>query len=165
MISKACKYGIRAAVYVASRAGKGARLNVKDIAKEVDAPEAFTAKILQTLNKHRIITSLKGPYGGFYIEDYQLEQPVINIVSAIDGMAVFWECGLGLKKCSEAHPCPMHDKFKVAREAMRDVFQNTTIRQLAQELNEGTSFIKNPIYGLGPGKEKSEQQSGRVGEL
>jgi len=145
MISKACKYGIRAAVYVASRAEGGVKLNVKDIAREVDAPEAFTAKILQILNKHRIITSLKGPYGGFYIEDYQLEQPVINIVHAIDGTAVFWECGLGLKQCSATHPCPMHSKFKAARESLRDVFQNTTIRQLAEELKEGTSFIKNLV--------------------
>ncbi|MHC2993533.1 Rrf2 family transcriptional regulator, partial [Pontibacter sp. HJ8] len=80
MISKSCKYGIRAAVYIASKAGEGVKLNVKAIAKEIDAPEAFTAKILQILNKHRIITSLKGPYGGFFIDEYQLEQPVINIV-------------------------------------------------------------------------------------
>lgn len=143
MISKACKYGIRAAVYVASKADKGVKLNVKDIAREVDAPEAFTAKILQVLNKHRIITSLKGPYGGFYIEDYQLEQPVINIVNAIDGMSVFWECGLGLKNCSETHPCPMHDQYKIARDALLNAFQNTTIRKLAKELKEGTSFINN----------------------
>ncbi|MBF9254139.1 Rrf2 family transcriptional regulator [Pontibacter sp. 172403-2] len=143
MISKACKYGIRAAVYVATKADKGVKLNVKDIAREVDAPEAFTAKILQILNKHRIITSLKGPYGGFYIENYQLSQPVINIVNAIDGTSVFWECGLGLKKCSETHPCPMHHKFKAARDSLRDIFQNTTLGQLATEINEGTAFIKN----------------------
>jgi hypothetical protein len=34
---------------------EGARLNVKEIAKEVDAPEAFTAKVLQILNKHRTL--------------------------------------------------------------------------------------------------------------
>ena len=143
MISKACKYGIRAAIFVASQADKNIKFNVKEIAREVDAPEAFTAKILQTLNKHRIITSLKGPYGGFYIEEYQLEQPVINIVNAIDGMSVFRECGLGLKKCSEIHPCPMHAKFAVARESLRKIFQETTIDQLARELKEGTSFISN----------------------
>lgn len=143
MISKACKYGIRATVFVASKADKGIKLTVKDIAKEVDAPEAFTAKILQVLNKHRIITSLKGPYGGFYIENFQLEQPVIDIVNAIDGMSVFVECGLGLKQCSEIYPCPMHNKFKEARQSLQDVFQNTTIRQLAEELKEGTGFIKN----------------------
>lgn len=145
MISKSCKYSIRAAVFIASKAGEGIKLNVKDIAKEIDAPEAFTAKILQILNKHRIITSLKGPYGGFFIDEYQLEQPIINIVNAIDGMAVFRECGLGLKKCSDTHPCPLHHKFAVARESLRDVFQNTTLQHLAQGLKEGTSFIKNLI--------------------
>lgn len=145
MISKACKYAIRATVFVASKADQGVKLNVKDIAREIDAPEAFTAKIMQVLNKHRIITSLKGPYGGFYIEEFQLEQPAIDIVNAIDGMSIFRECGLGLKRCSEVHPCPMHDKFKVARESLRDVFEQTTIGQLAQELKEGTSFIKNAV--------------------
>ena len=143
MISKACKYGIRAAIFVASKAENGIKLNVKQIAKEVDAPEAFTAKILQVLNKHRIITSLKGPYGGFYIERFQLEQPVINIVNAIDGMSVFRECGLGLMKCSETHPCPMHDQYKIAREALLNAFQKTTIGQLARDVNAGGAFINN----------------------
>lgn len=143
MISKACKYGIRAAIFVASRAKEGVKFNVKQIAKEVDAPEAFMAKILQILNKHRIITSLKGPYGGFYIEEFQLKQPIINIVNAIDGMSVFNECGLGLKQCSEKHPCPMHNQYKMAREALLNAFQQTTIVQLAQQVNGGTSFINN----------------------
>ncbi|AKQ46021.1 Rrf2 family transcriptional regulator [Rufibacter radiotolerans] len=143
MISKACKYGIRAVVFVASKAEEGQKVNVKEISREVDAPEAFTAKILQMLNKHRIITSLKGPYGGFYLEEYQLEQPIIQIVEAIDGMSIFRECGLGLKQCSEVHPCPMHDRFKVARDTLKEVFENTTVRQLALELKEGNSFITN----------------------
>lgn len=143
MISKACKYGIRAVIFVASRAADDTKLNIKQIAKEVDAPEAFTAKILQTLNKHRIITSLKGPYGGFYMEEFQMEQPVINIVNAIDGMTVFNECGLGLKQCSASHPCPMHHQYKIARDALQNAFQNTSIGQLANEVNKGGSFIKN----------------------
>jgi len=143
MISKACQYGIRAAIFIASRHHDGIKLNIKQIANEVDAPEAFTAKILQVLNKHRIITSLKGPYGGFFIEEFQLEQPVINIVNAIDGMSVFQECGLGLKQCSASHPCPMHDQYKIAREALQNAFQQTSIRHLAQQVNEGSSFINN----------------------
>lgn len=143
MISKACKYGIRAVIFIASKQGEGIKLNIKQIAGQVDAPEAFTAKILQVLNKHRIVTSLKGPYGGFFIEEFQLEQPVINIVNAIDGMSVFRECGLGLKKCSETHPCPMHDQYKIARDALLDAFQGTTIRQLALTVNNGGSFINN----------------------
>lgn len=151
MISKTCKYAIRAAVFVASQAESSKKLSVKDIAREVDAPEAFTAKILQVLNKHRILTSLKGPYGGFYIEAYQLEQPIIHIVHAIDGTSVFWECGLGLKKCSGLHPCPMHDKFEAAREMLRNVFAQTTLGQLAAQLQQGTSFINNLSEGVAAG--------------
>jgi Rrf2 family iron-sulfur cluster assembly transcriptional regulator len=143
MISKACKYGIRAAIFVASRAASNTKLSVKEIAREVEIPEAFTAKILQTLNKHRIITSLKGPYGGFFVEKYQLEQPIVNIVNAIDGMSIFRECGLGLKNCSEIHPCPMHFKYKAARESLLNAFQETTIGQLANDLNAGGSFLSN----------------------
>lgn len=143
MISKACQYGIRAVIFIASKHNDGIKLNIKQIAREVDAPEAFTAKVLQVLNKNRIITSLKGPYGGFFIQEFQLEEPVINIVNAIDGLSVFTECGLGLKQCSTSHPCPMHDQYKIAREALQDAFQHTTIRNLAQQVNEGDSFINN----------------------
>ena len=143
MISNACKYGIRAAIFVASKADTGLKLSVKEIAREVEIPEAFTAKILQILNKHHIITSQKGPYGGFFIEKYQMVQPIINIVNAIDGMSVFYECGLGLKNCSETHPCPMHFKYKAAREALFNAFQETTVEQLAIDLNAGGSFLSN----------------------
>lgn len=143
MISNACKYGIRATVFVASKHGKGIKLNIKEIAKEVDAPEAFTGKILQLLNKNNVLTSLKGPYGGFFMLDSQMDQPVINIVKAIDGMGVFQECGLGLKQCSSKHPCPLHNEYKIARDALLNAFQNTTIQQLANQVNEGNYYINN----------------------
>lgn len=143
MISNACKYGIRATVFIASKHDQGIKLSIKEIAKEVDAPEAFTGKILQQLNKSKIITSLKGPYGGFYINEKQLEQSVINIVDAIDGMSIFQECGLGLKQCSSQHPCPMHNEYKIARDALLNAFQNTTILQLANQVNGGNFYINN----------------------
>ena len=47
MLSKSCKYAIRAVVYVASKAGNNVKLGIKEIAREINAREAFTAKILQ----------------------------------------------------------------------------------------------------------------------
>jgi Rrf2 family protein len=141
MISKSCQYALRAAVYLASNAGGGNKLNVKQIAVEINAPEAFTAKILQLLNKHNIITSLKGPYGGFYIEEYQLDAPILNIVYATDGPQLFTACGLGLKQCSAIHPCPFHDEYAVLRDRMKTTFQKTTIRKLAKKVDSGTHFL------------------------
>lgn len=143
MISKACKYGIRATIFIASRANENLKPGVKEIAKEIDAPMAFTAKILQSLNKHGVITSVKGPFGGFYCESKQLDGPVIDIIKAIDGLAIFRECGLGLQACSDTHPCPMHHKYAKTRDALKQSFQETTIRSLATNLKEGIVYVNN----------------------
>ena len=145
MLSKSCKYAIRATIFVASKTVQHEKLSVKQIAKAIDAPEAFTAKILQILTKHKVLSSLKGPYGGFFIEQYQLEQPVINIVNAVDGLAVFKECGLGLKQCSENHPCPMHNEYKLVRDKLLATFEETTIAKLVSTLNGGAAYVNNLI--------------------
>lgn len=143
MLSKSCKYAIRAAVFIASRAGENVKLGVREIAEEIEAPQAFTAKILQNLNKYKIVTSLKGPYGGFYCEKYQLDLPAIEIVNAIDGVAVFKECVMGLHNCSDEHPCPMHYKYAEIRNNLLLSFQQTTIGNLARDLSVGNVYLKN----------------------
>ena len=61
MFSKACEYGIRAVIYIWSKSADGVKLGVKEICKEIDTPEFFTAKILQSLAKQNLISSTKGP--------------------------------------------------------------------------------------------------------
>lgn len=144
MISKSCKYAIRAAVFIASKANEDVKLGVKEIAQEIQAPTAFTAKILQKLNKFKIVTSLKGPYGGFYCEKYQLDLPVLEVVNAIDGLSVFKECVMGLHQCSDEHPCPMHEKYAFTRDNLLKTFSSTSLGELASDLSKGSTFITNP---------------------
>jgi Rrf2 family protein len=143
MISKSCQYALRAVVYLASNTNSTSRLNVKQISKEIDAPEAFTAKTLQLLNKHNIITSLKGPYGGFFIEEHQLDLAILNIVHAVDGLQIFTSCGFGLKQCSSKHPCAFHDLYAPVRSKMKEAFEKTTIQKLAKNVERGSHFLKN----------------------
>lgn len=143
MISKSCKYGIRAAIYLASKVDEDVKLSAKEVAESIEAPHAFTGKVLQILRKHRIISSLKGPYGGFYCEQHQLDIPIINIVNAIDGLSVFTECVLGLNECSSEHPCPMHHQYIESRDTLFKSFEETTIGSLATNLSIGSVFITN----------------------
>lgn len=143
MFSKACEYAIRATIYIAEQSGRGERSGLKDIAREIDSPEAFTAKILQQLARHQIIRSVKGPTGGFDMDSEQLEKKMLShIVSAIDGESIYRGCGLGLKACSETQPCPVHDHFKQIRESLRQMLETTTIQKLAGGLSTGLTFLK-----------------------
>lgn len=142
MISKSAKYALRAVIYLASkRDDNNMRYNVQQIAKEIDAPMAFTAKLLQQLNKSGIVSSLKGPYGGFFITDEQQEKPIIKLVMEIDGKELFQSCGLGLKQCSEKRPCPLHNEYKAIRERLVTLFENTSIRKLAEKTMDVNVFL------------------------
>jgi Rrf2 family protein len=69
MFSKTCEYAIRASIFIAAQSQKGERVSIQDVSSKIESPEAFTSKILQKLVKIGVIQSLKGPGGGFYIEN------------------------------------------------------------------------------------------------
>lgn len=143
MFSKACEYGIKASIYIALNSYDGIRVSLKEIAKEIDSPEAFTAKILQALVRHKIINSVKGAYGGFEIPKEEISSIMLSqIVTAIDGDSIYRGCGLGLNVCDENHPCPVHDQFKTIRNELKLMLEGTNLEQLALDIKSGVSFLK-----------------------
>tara|TARA_R110002020_G_scaffold135568_2_gene302745 strand:- start:2219 stop:2653 length:435 start_codon:yes stop_codon:yes gene_type:complete len=143
MFSKACEYGIRAAVYIALQSLNGRRVNVTEIAEDIDSPIAFTAKILQQLSKNKIIHSVKGPSGGFEIERNDMDTVKLGmIVHAIDGDGIYMGCGLGLKECNANKPCPLHDKFVDIRNDLRKMLERTSLYELAMGLEVGLTYLK-----------------------
>lgn len=142
MFSKACEYGIKAAIVVAQESLNGQRTSLKDITREINSPEAFTAKILQELVRSRIIHSVKGPHGGFEIPKSRIDEVKLSeIVDAIDGDAIYKGCGLGLSECNASQPCPMHDKFVKVRDELKLMLENTSLYELAVGLEVGLTFL------------------------
>lgn len=142
MFSKTCEYAIRATIYIAEQSNLGRRVGIKDIAKAIDSPEAFIGKILQQLSKDDIISSMKGPSGGFSIDHKKLGTlKLSHIVEAIDGDNIYKGCGLGFKECSEKKPCPVHDKFKVVRSQLKKMLEETSLQELSHSLEKGTAFL------------------------
>ncbi|WP_458627907.1 RrF2 family transcriptional regulator [Winogradskyella sp. PC D3.3] len=143
MFSKACEYGIKAAIFIAINSSENRRVSPKEISEEIDSPQAFTAKILQALVRNDIVTSVRGAYGGFEIDKNKIaETKLSQIVNAIDGDSIYNGCGLGLHTCDENHPCPVHDKFKSIREELKHMLENTSLEQLALDIKSGVSFLK-----------------------
>ncbi len=143
IFSKASEYGIRAAIYVAQQSLDDKRSSLKDIAKEIDSPEAFTAKILQKLVKSGIIYSIKGATGGFEVDVKRMKKTrLVDIVIAIDGEVNDKNCVLGLKKCSEVHPCPVHHKYKFIKKDLLEMINHTNLAEMSNSLNDGFSCLR-----------------------
>nr|MBP7470742.1 Rrf2 family transcriptional regulator [Flavobacterium sp.] len=138
-----CEYGIRASIFIAEQSLLDKKVSLKDIAKAIDSPEAYTSKILQQLSRNFIIKSDKGPTGGFSMSQQELENVKLStVVTAIDGDAIYNGCGLGLKNCSEEKPCPAHSQFKIIRDQLKIMLETNLIKDLTMDFKEGLTFLK-----------------------
>ena len=144
MFSKATEYALRATIYIAKKSTAEKKIGIDEIAKAIDSPKSFTAKILQALTKdNKIVSSVRGPNGGFFITEKAKRLPVRSILQAMGEDEVLEKCVLGLKLCSEIQPCPMHAQYKSIKQQLIKLFVSKTIQQLAADTKDGEVFINN----------------------
>ena len=108
MLSQQSKYAVRGVIYLASYASVKRKLGSKEVGENINVPIPFLAKIFQNLNKEKLITSAKGPKGGFYLNEDQLSGNLLSVIKCIDGNDTFNSCFIGLPQCSDDNPCSIH---------------------------------------------------------
>jgi Rrf2 family protein len=134
MFNKETEYALRGLVYINLQNLKGRRPGTSEVAKEIQAPPFFIAKILQRLVKSGFVRSLKGKGGGFFFEPGKPSLPVITLVSSIEGDRSFSGCSFGLKECDSENPCPLHEKYAPIREAINKLISEETVQSLAEKV-------------------------------
>ncbi|WP_298412655.1 Rrf2 family transcriptional regulator [Hydrotalea sp.] len=142
MFSKTCEYAIRAILYIAQKSKHGIKVSIKDIAKGIDSPEYFLGKILQDVSRKGLIQSLKGPTGGFYLDETNLQYTLADVVKVVDGDKIFSGCGLGLRQCSEKMPCPIHNDFKKIRTEIFELLQKAKLGEFNELLEQQLAVLK-----------------------
>ncbi len=146
MLAKSTQYAIRALVYVQLRNWEGKRPGVIEIAQEIEAPAAFSAKILQTLTRHKLVDSAKGRGGGFFFNEQQTELTLYQVIHVMEGDDCFHRCGFGLKSCNDENPCPLHEKYKVVRDGFHEIVRNETIQALSTKIKNGQAVLKRLTF-------------------
>lgn len=136
MLTSACKYAIRSVLYLAINSNKNNKISVKTIAKALETPQPFLAKLLQQLTKDRLISSTKGPNGGYYLSSENKENTVWNVIESIDGTYKFDDCFLGLAKCDDENPCPVHSIVSPFKESILENFRDKTIAEYCAEIKK-----------------------------
>jgi Rrf2 family protein len=143
MISNKCKYAIRALLYLAVNSDEDKKTNIIEIGDALNIPIPYLRKILQELVPKGIISSNRGPNGGFYMTDKNLSVSLIDVVDAIDGLSIFESCGLGLDKCSEKLPCPFHQEYKLVREQYKAFISSKKLSDLAKDIKHSNYLLVN----------------------
>ncbi len=145
MFNKETEYALRGLVYIQQQNHYGRKPGVAEIAKEIDAPPFYIAKILQRMVKSGFVESSKGKGGGFFFEKEKPDLPIKNLIITTEGNKTISGCGFGLKECSSESPCPMHEQYAEIRNALNALVTNETIQSLAMKYKMKGDLLKTPI--------------------
>ena len=133
LLSKSTEYGIRATLYLTSLKQDG-YVSIRAISDELDISFHFLTKIFQKLTQAGLLQSFRGPRGGVALARPATQITLMDLVSAIDGPALFTECVLGLPGCGERKPCPLHEAWGLERERLKALFESATLASMAADL-------------------------------
>jgi Rrf2 family protein len=115
--------------------------SIRDLTGALRIPYHFVAKILQRLTRKGLVSSLKGPTGGFMLGHPAEKITLFEIIDAVDGTAALDACLLGFSECSSAHPCGVHKEWQKVRTSTKSILMNQTIAEMAQN-------TKKPQYRM-----------------
>jgi Rrf2 family protein len=129
MLSSTSDYALRAILLLA-QAEPGQPVRADEIARATGAPANYLAKTLNALAKARLVTSARGPLGGFTLAIAPDELTLACIVDCFDEVRPASRCLLGNRPCDALHPCRAHDRWSMVQRTHRAALAETTIADL-----------------------------------
>jgi Rrf2 family protein len=129
MLSLTADYALRA-VLVLARGPKGSSVRADRIAAAIGAPRNYLAKTMHALTKAGIVTSSRGPAGGFMLAVEPSALFVSRVADVFDEQRPHVTCLLGRLPCDAAHPCAAHVRWSAMTNAARAALSSTSIADL-----------------------------------
>ena len=141
MLSNSSKYALKAVLFLAVNSTVEKKISAKELSDSANIPKAYLSKLMQELTRHDLISSVRGPNGGFYLTDENRAQKLLAVVEHIDGLSKLEKCALGLLKCSAIKPCPVHSVIQPLRKTFLYELSTNSIDDFAKNIQEGKTFL------------------------
>jgi Rrf2 family protein len=137
MMSKKCKYAIKALVHLGGQYGQGNTFTA-DIAEKANIPKKFLEQILLELKHAGFLGSQKGYGGGYYLKKPPKDISIADIYRLFDGAIALVPCVAvqyyeKCDDCTNEETCIYRPQFDIIKEETRNVMKRITI----------ASFLKN----------------------
>lgn len=152
MFPQTIEYALRAVIRLATHPEQP--WTTREISDAALVPAGYLAKILSLLTRAGIVTSRRGPGGGFTLRRSPDEVTLLDVVNAVDPLQRIKSCPLGLEWHDEAL-CPLHARLDAAIAHVEESFASTTLAEVA-------SPSVNPFCALAPDAAPGEDGARRA---
>ncbi len=104
------------------------------IADALDLPANYLSKVLHELVRARVLTSVRGPTGGYSLAAAPEALTLDLIVAPFQELASSGQCLMGARKCDHRHPCVAHQRWQTIKDMFSTSLQNTTLAMMLAPL-------------------------------
>lgn len=139
--TKKTDYALLALSFLATE-GVGRVVGPKEIARRYEIPAELLAKVMQTLAKRRIVSSIPGPTGGYRLERPATEISVGEVVEAMDGPLAITQCWDDTTEgsCAQARHCHLKGPLARIQEEMARMLREMPLSEVCLSSPEYPEF-------------------------
>ena len=125
LITRDTDYAVKAICGIAGKEGRKA--SVGELVDELKIPRPFLRKILQTLNKKKILKSHKGTGGGYSLKKDPKQIFLIDLMRIFQGPLKLNECLFKKRICPNIKTCILRKKIQKIEKDVIDQLSPITI--------------------------------------
>ena len=104
---------------------------VQVVAQCTGISPSYLSKLMQRLAQKGFIVAKRGKNGGVMLARPAREITLYDLAEAIDGATWRDHCVMGLKDCSDDHPCELHGLWVATRDPLLAQMRTLTLAELA----------------------------------
>jgi Rrf2 family protein len=134
-LSTKSRYGLRALFDIAYNTGK-LPAQIQDISRRQNISPRYLEQIFQGLKKNGILTSKRGPQGGYCLAKNPDEITVKDVIQATEGDTLLVDCAGGRKRknvdCTFDGGCATQTVWEEANARLNELFTSITLKTLCE---------------------------------
>lgn len=143
-LSTRSRYGLRAALELAIEYGNGP-LQIKTIAEREGISNKYLEQLVAILKSAGLVTSIRGPRGGYILSRPPAEIKVSEIFETLEGPLVDIECLQAEESCERCADCITRSVWMKIQQAMKDVLEGITLKDLVEQ---GSNCVQSVNYQI-----------------
>ncbi|MCP4650863.1 MAG: Rrf2 family transcriptional regulator [PVC group bacterium] len=131
LITRDADYAIRAVCFIAKQGTN--KVSVEELVREMKMPRPFLRKVLQILNKSKILKSYKGQGGGFTLALSPDKISLLGLIEVFQGKLKLNECTFKKQVCPNMRLCRVKKKVDSIQKFVVSELQGITVASLLKE--------------------------------
>jgi Rrf2 family iron-sulfur cluster assembly transcriptional regulator len=122
------RFAVTAMIDLAQRQGKGP-VTLAGISERQKISLSYLEQLFGKLRRHKIVSSVRGPGGGYTLARPMAEVTVADIITAVDEPLDATQCG-GRENCADEHRCMTHDLWANLNKRMVEYLASVSLHDL-----------------------------------